>query len=366
MHIKGLGRPLTAGSQGRSIFKGRRLFTLMGLLVAVSVLVAACGPAGGGTGPSGAGQGNDRLTVYSGRNEALVGPLLERFTAETGIEVDVRYGNTGELASTLLEEGGASPADVFMAQDAGALGAVAADGLLMPMSDELLEQVEPRFRSPQGFWVGMSGRARVVAYNTDRLMTDDLPPGIWGFTEPQWRGRLGWAPTNASFQSFVTAIRVAEGEERAKQWLEGIMANQPRDYSNNVAAVEAVGSGEVDVAFVNHYYLFRLKSELGESFPVENYYLTAGDAGALINVAGAGVVASSSQQELAEQFIAFLLSEESQNYFAAETFEYPLAAGVPAADALPPVDEIKTPDLDLSNLSDLARTIELLTEVGAL
>ncbi len=313
-----------------------------------------------------AAAGAQSLTVYSGRNEQLVGPIIEQFEQQTGIQVDVRYGNTTELASTILEEGNNSPADVFFAQDAGALGAVAAEDRFIAMPGEVLDLVDARFRSPEGEWIGVSGRARVVAYNTQAVTETDLPPTIFGFTDPQWRGRIGWAPTNASFQSFVTALRVLEGEDRAREWLEGIQANEPKAYDNNNAVLQAVGNGEIDVGFVNHYYLFGAIAEQGEDFPVQNFYLTNGDPGALVNVAGVGILNTSPKQDVAQQFVEFLLSEQAQQYFADETYEYPLVSGVTTNAALPPLNQIQTPDLDLSNLQDLQGTTELLQDVGVL
>ena len=306
------------------------------------------------------------LVVYSGRNEELVGPIIERFEAESGIDVEVRYGDTAELAATILEEGENSPADIFLSQDAGALGAVADRGLLSPLPEGALGQVDERFRSPEGEWVGVSGRARVVAYNTEALSEGDLPDSIFGFTEPQWEGRIGWAPTNGSFQAFVTALRVIEGEDEARQWLEGIQANAPRVYENNIAILEAVASGEVDIGLVNHYYLFRKLEEQGEGFPARNYYLKNGDPGALVNVAGVGILRTAEHPEVARRFVEFLLSEEAQRYFADETFEYPLVDGVPINENLVPLSEIETPNIDLSNLDDLEGTLDLLRETGVL
>jgi iron(III) transport system substrate-binding protein len=313
-----------------------------------------------------AAAGAGSLTVYSGRNEQLVAPIIEQFEQQSGVQVDVRYGNTAELAGTILEEGDNSPADVFFAQDAGSLGLVAANDRFIQMPDEVLSQVDERFRSPQGEWIGVSGRARVVAYNTQAITETDLPDTIFGFTDPQWSGRIGWAPTNASFQSFVTALRVLEGEDRAREWLEGIQANDPNAYDNNNAVLQAVSNGEIDVGFVNHYYLFATRAEQGDDLPVENFYLTNGDPGALVNVAGVGILSTSDNQELAQQFVQFLLSEQAQQYFADETYEYPLIPGVATNEALPPLDTIQTPDLDLSQLEDLDGTVQLLQDVGVL
>ncbi|MEX2356637.1 MAG: iron ABC transporter substrate-binding protein [Thermaerobacterales bacterium] len=338
--------------------------------VAGALLAAACGqaaqPAGGAedSGDGGEADGGS-LVIYSGRNENLIGPIIDRFEQETGIRVKIRYGGTSELAGMLLEEGARSPADLFFAQDAGALGAIANEGMFRELPADLLERVEPRFRSPQGNWTGISGRARVVAYNVDRVDPADLPDSIWGFTDPEWRGRIGWPPTNGSFQAFITAFRVAEGDEAARRWLEGILANEPRVYSNNTSSIEAVGAGEVDVAFVNHYYLHRFKSE-DPNFPAANYYLKDGDVGAMINIAGAGILKEASNLSAAERFLDYMLSEDAQTYFAEETTEYPLIEGVGTWDELVPLDEIETPGIDLSDLWDLQKTLELLHDVGAL
>ena len=310
--------------------------------------------------------GEESLVVYSGRNEELVGPIIQRFEEESGIEVQVRYGDTAELASTISEEGENSPADIFFAQDAGALGAVGDRGLLRELPEDTLARVEERFRDPNGRWVGVSGRARVVAYNTEALSEGDLPRSILDFTDPEWRGKIGWAPTNGSFQAFVTALRLIEGEDTAREWLEGIRSNDPRVYENNVAILEGVSSGEIQVGFVNHYYLFPKLAEEGEDFPARNYYLENGDPGALVNVAGVGIVNSTQNTADAEEFLNFMLSEEAQQYFTDETFEYPLIEGVPINEDLVPLSEVEAPDIDLGNLDDLEGTLDLLRETEVL
>lgn len=306
------------------------------------------------------------LVVYSGRGESLVGPLLEQFSKDTGIEVSVRYGDTAEMAALILEEGDNSPADVYYGQDAGALGALAGADRLSPLPQEVLDLVDARFRSPEGLWVGTSGRARVVVYNTANVSEGDLPAGIDGFTDPGWKGRIGWAPTNGSFQAFVTAYRLLQGEDAARAWLEGILANEPKVYENNTAIVQAVADGEIDVGFVNHYYLYRFLAEQGESFPARNYYPTDGGAGALVNIAGVGIVNTTDRREQAEILVRYLLDSSAQQYFADETFEYPLIPGITTNSLLVPLDQIKTPQLDLGNLDDLEGTLSLLQDVGVL
>lgn len=307
------------------------------------------------------------LVIYSGRSENLVAPLIEEFEKETGVNVEVRYGGTAEMAATILEEGDNSPADVFFAQDAGSLGALAQAGRLEKLPDEIVNKVDVRYRSPNGEWVGASGRARVLVYNTDQLQESDLPENVLGLTDPKWANQVGWAPTNASFQSFVSAMRKLNGDDVTRQWLEDMIANGVQSYDNNVAIVEAVGKGEIQLGLSNHYYLYRFLEEQGESFPARNYYFPDGGADALVNVAGAGVVNTTNQEELALRFVEFLLSDEAQQYFADETVEYPLVtADVKVNPLLKPLSELNPPQIDLSDLSDLQGTLEMLQDVGAL
>ncbi len=350
----------------------------LALALAISALLVACGEeppggekqAGGTTGettqeePFRPEEGS--LVIYSGREEVLVGPIIEQFEEESGVEIQVRYGDTAELAATILEEGDNSPADVFFAQDPGALGALTDEDRFRELPQGTLERVPEHFRSPDGLWVGTSGRARVVAYNTETLSPEELPDSIFDFTGEEWSGRIGWAPTNGSFQAFVTALREIEGEDRAREWLEGIQANDPLVYPDNLTALEGVAAGEVDVAFVNHYYLYRALEEQGDDFGARNYYLKNGDPGALVLAAGAGVMDTADNPEASEAFIEYLLSQEAQQFFADETYEYPMIEGVEIQDGLIPLSEIESPNVDLSNLDDLQGTLELLQETGVL
>ncbi len=307
---------------------------------------------------------NNSLIVYSGRSETLVGPLMERFQEETGLDVRVRWGSTAELAATLLEEGSNSPADVFLAQDPGGLGAVLE--LLSPIPEEIRSLVDQRFQDPQGRWIGISGRARVIVYNTRALDAEDLPRDLWGFTDPQWSGRMGWAPTNASFQTMVTAMRASWGEARTRQWLERMLANNVIAYESNTPIVAAVGAREVDVGFVNHYYLYRFLAEEGDDFAARNFFLPDGGPGSLVMVSGAGLLKTSVHKENAERFLRFMLSSDAQEYFASETFEYPMVDGVEVHPELTPLSELSVVNVDLADLSDLTGTIDLLREVGVL
>ncbi|MBK8022641.1 MAG: iron ABC transporter substrate-binding protein [Chloroflexi bacterium] len=305
------------------------------------------------------------LTVYSGRSEGLIGPILEQFTAETGVPVEVRYGSTAEMAATILEEGDNSPADVYIAQDAGALGALAEAGRLAELTPETIALVPAAFASPDNVWVGLSGRARVLVYNTEMLTEEDLPASIADLANPEWAGRVGWAPTNASLQSHVTALRLLLGEDATRAWLEAMVANGTQTYENNTSVVQAVIDGEAEVGLVNHYYLFGFLAD-DPDVPAANYFFPDGDPGSLINIAGAGVLTTSDQPEAAEALIAWLLGETAQRYFAEETFEYPMIEGVEIDERLTPLSELQTPEIDLSDLSDLEASLELLSETGAL
>ena len=308
----------------------------------------------------------DALTLYSGRAETLIQPLLDQFSEETGVPVEVRYGESAELLATIIEEGENSPADIYFSQDAGSLGAAEKEGLTEPLPNGVLKEVDPMFRSPTGGWVGASGRARIVAYNTDALSEEDLPESVLDFTDPEWEGRIGWSPTNASFQAFVTALRATEGEDAARAWLEGIVANDPVTYADNETARDAVAAGEVDVAFINHYYVEQAREEEGEDYPVAAYFPPGGDVGSLVNVAGVAQLASSDQSQEATELIGFLLEPESQEFFTEETKEYPLAGDVEPDPDLVPLSEIEQPDIELTDLDDLQGTLQLLEETGAL
>jgi len=337
-----------------SLFKGTALGFIMVAVLLTSQL---------GQNPVVA-QNSDELIVYSGRSESLVDPIIQQFAAATGINVSVRYGGTSELAATLLEEGNLTPADVFFAQDPGGLGAV--EGLFSELPESITSLVPEFARSNENLWIGLSGRARTVVYNTDELTEADLPDDIFDFIDPEWDGRIGWAPTNASFQTMVTGMRVIWGEEKTREWLEGIQANNPIVFPKNTPIVEAAGNGEISVGFVNHYYLFRFLAEAGESFPARNYHPRAGGPGALVMVAGAGVLSSSDNEQTAHQFINFMLSEVAQAYFANQTFEYPLVDGVLTNNLLVPLADINRPEINLSDLDDLEGTQNLLREVGIL
>ena len=324
-------------------------------VVAVLAVAAGCG-----------GGADDTITVYSGREEELVAPLFEMFTEETGIDVEVRYGDSAELAATIAEEGENSPADVFWAQDPGSLGAV--EDHLDPLSEGILGQVAEQYRDDEGRWVGTSGRSRVLVYSTDALSEDEVPDSVFDLTDPRWKGRVGIAPTNASFQAFVTAMRLSAGDDATRQWLLDLKENDPKEYEKNTPIVEAAAAGEIDLGLVNHYYLYLVKEEQPAA-PIANHFLAEGDPGALVSVAGVGVLESADERPAAERFVEFLLSPDGQRFYVddAEEAEYPLVEGIEPREGLPPLDELAGPDVDLTSFgAEHEATIELLRETGYL
>ncbi len=301
------------------------------------------------------------LLVYCGRKLSFIEPLAKEFEKETGVKVKFSMGDTAQLALKLKEEGAKSPADVFWAQDAGALGDVAKAGLLAPLPKDVLERVPAEQRTPSGLWVGISGRARVLAYSPQRVKAEALPKHIADLSGAAWKGRVGWAPTNASFQAFVTAMRLKWGEDKAKAWLLSMKANGTRSYPNNVAILKAIADGEIDLGLPNHYYLLQTKAK-DPGFPVAQTFFEAGDVGNLVNLSGAGVVKSSAHRADAERFIAFLLSKRAQGDFAEKLYEYPMVDDVVVSSAAVSQAELRKliPDVNLSDLDDLPGTLKLL------
>ncbi|WP_242063389.1 iron ABC transporter substrate-binding protein [Nostoc sp. FACHB-892] len=304
------------------------------------------------------------LVIYSGRDEKLIGPLIEKAKKDLNKDIQVRYGDTAELAIALLEEGKNSRADLFFAQDAGALGTLEKKQVTQPIASKLLNKVDSRFRSAKGHWLGISGRARVIDYNTKLVKPGELPKSISQLTDPKWRGKVGWAPTNGSFQSFITAMRVLDGDEKTLQWLKAMKANGVKDYGKNSAIVEALGRGEVHLGLVNNYYLYRFKKD-DPNFPVAHHY-TNKDAGSMINVAGVAITNTTDQKADVEALINYLLNQSSQNYFAKETNEYPLVKGIPAPSKQIPISKLNPPNVNLTDLDDLPATLNLLQQAGVL
>jgi iron(III) transport system substrate-binding protein len=334
--------------------------------VAVIALVSIVGTLALAAGASTAPTQTTSLTIYSGREQALVKPMLDRFTKDTGIQLNVRYASSTTLATALVEEGRNSPADIYWSQEPGTLGLVGARGLLARLPQATVGKVPSRFSTPSRRWVGTSGRSRVLVYNTNELQPSDLPASVWGLTNAKWKGKIGVAPTNASFQAFLGATINLFGEARVRAWLEGLRRNDVRFYPNNTTVVQAVGRGDVEVGLVNHYYLYNLLASTPD-LPVRNHWFRDGDPGNLVLAAGVGIVASTQKASAAQRFVDFLLSKTGQRMIARGpgAAEYPLVKGVPRRPGLRPLTAIKGPKYNLGRLSaDLGPAVRLLLEEG--
>jgi len=302
----------------------------------------------------------ESITIYSGRSEELISDLLTTFTAETGVEVEVRYGDSAELAAQILEEGQNIRADVYFGQDAGALGALAKEGVTKTLPSDITDLVATEYKSATGQWVGVSGRGRVFVYDPDKV--SEVPTSYKDLMDPSWKGRIGIAPTNASFQAFITAIRVLEGERAAIDFLNAMKENGVL-FEKNSIIMQAVQDGVVDAGLVNHYYWWELAAEIGEeNMKPKIAWFKDGDTGNLINVAGVAVL---SDNPSANVFAKWLLGDTAQKYFVDRTREYSLT-GVPEVEGLKPLKDIKAPAIDLSNLDSLAETLELIRKAGLL
>lgn len=319
------------------------------------------------TGPDEAAE-SEPIVLYSGRDEELIAPIIEAFTEETGIEVDVRYGNSAEMAAQLLEEGDATPAQVFYSQEVGAVGALAKADMLDDLPTEIVEMADERFRPADGNeWVGVTARARVIVYNPDKLdeLGLDVPTGVMDLTDEQYAGQVAIVPGNAGFQAFVTGFRVAEGEDAAREWLEAMQANGvDSSYERNGDVLEAVNNGDIPIGLINHYYWARHENR--DNLTAQLVFPGGDDPGGLVNATAIAIIKGSGDDQNAQELVRFLLSKQGQETFVAETWEYPVVDGVEDPEGIPPLAELEGPNLDLTDLDSLEQTQALLTELGLL
>ena len=323
-------------------------------------------PAPGGTSMDEMPDLSGTINVYSGRGEGLVGDFISYLeTRYPDLTVQPTYASATTLARRIQTEGENTLADVFYSVNAGALGFVDEEGYTETLADETTSLVAEQFRADDGGWTGTSGRARTVPYNTDTLSASDVPDSIMSFPDlSQYSGQIGWAPTYSSFQAFVTAMRILEGEDATREWLSGMQELNVQEYNDEFAVAQAVADGELAMGFTNHYYIQRvLASQPNASIATA---FTSGDAGSIFNVAGAASISASERPEMSDLFVRHLLSSEAQEYFAVRTFEYPLVGGVDPVGSLPSIDELDVPNIGLSQLSDLESTVTLLRDEGIL
>ena len=307
------------------------------------------------------------LTIYSGRGQSLVEPLVKQFEAETGIRVQVRYGTDAQILAALQEEGSRSPADLFWANTAGALGQASAKGLLRPLGETLLEK-PIAFVPASRTWVPVTVRLRVLAYNPDRIKAEELPESLLDLPrfarEKGLVGRVGWTPTYSSFQDMVAGMIALYGEEKTREWLLAMKALAPKAYPSNPAMLDAIRAGEVDLGSTNHYYVVRFRRA---GYRLGMHHFRDGDAGNLALVTGAGLLKTSKNLAAATRFLTYLLSPQAQQYFVGNIGEYPLVKGVALDPNLLPLEEALEKSLKQGfEKLPLDRALRLLREYGVL
>lgn len=336
----------------------------MRLSIASSLALVTAALLSGCSGPAEQESSPRELTIYSGRSEEFIAPFFAEWEKESGIALKIRYADSAELAAQIREEGSNSPADIFLAQDAGSLGAVAREGLFTPLSTGVGADIQSQYIAADRSWIGVTGRARVFAYNP--TLSTDLPQSITDLTKPIYKSKLGIAPTNASFQAFVTALINAKGEDFVQRWLESLVKNDVQIFAKNSAIVEAIDSGKISIGLVNHYYTWEVSQGLGRKISAENGFFTNGDLGNMVNVSGAGILKSSKKYAAAEDLINFLTSQVVQSKFVTDSHEYSLIADQISPAGLPSLREIGAPSVDLESLAEIQKTQELLIKVGLL
>lgn len=304
----------------------------------------------------------ESITLYSGRDEKLVQPLIDRFTEATGVTVEVRYGNSAEMGAQLLEEGEGTSADVFYSQEVGAVGVLAKADLLSALPDEIIEQVDERFRpGADNAWVGVTGRSRVIVYNPDLL--EDPPQCVAELTDPKYKGKVAIVPGNAGFQAFITGFRVGEGDDAAREWLEAMIDNDViTNIESNGDVLDAVNNGDLPIGLINHYYWARHEDRA--NLTAQLMFPTGDDPGGLLNATAAAITKKGADSPAALELIQFLLSPEGQTAFVTETWEYPVIDGVADPTGVPPMADLEGPALDLTDLDSLEATQAMLTDLG--
>jgi iron(III) transport system substrate-binding protein len=337
----------------------RRRWSRIAAMVSVLAIVL------GATACSGSGE-TDELLIYNAQHESLTKEWIDAFTKETGIKVTYRQGGDTEFGNQLVAEGDKSPADVFLTENSPAMAAVERAGLFADLDADTINQVPAQYRPATGKWTGVAARSTVFVYNKTRLQPDQLPKSMLDLEQPAWKGRWGGASAKADFQAIVSALLQLKGEQATAQWLAGMKANAVI-YNDNIATMKAVNAGEVDGGIIYHYYWFRDQANTKEgSGNTALHYFKNQDPGAFVSLSGGGVLKSSKKQKQAQQFIKFITGKAGQEVLEKGTsFEYPVANGVPANPALPPLDTLQAPAVDPSTL-DAQKVSDLMTKAGLL
>jgi iron(III) transport system substrate-binding protein len=345
---------------------------LAGIAIAATAALGltACGgsttPAASGSASGSAGAASGEITVYNAQHESLTQEWVDAFTAETGVKVTMRQGSDTELSNQIVQEGAASPADVFLTENSPAMAQVENAGLFADVDKATIDQVPAEFRPSTGKWTGIAARSTVLVYDKTKISDDQLPKSMLDLAKPEWKGKWAASPSGADFQAIVAALLELKGESAAEEWLKGMKENF-KAYKGNSTAMKAVNAGEVDAALIYHYYYYGDQAKTGEnSKNVTPYYFKNQDPGAFLSVSGGGVLKSSKNAAAAQAFLKFITGKKGQEVLKNGTsFEYAIASDVPANDKLVPVKDLEAPTVDPAKLNS-AKVTELMTKAGLL
>lgn len=342
---------------------------LAGIALAATAALglAACG-AGTSTSGSGAADGKSagEITVYNAQHDSLTKEWVDAFTKETGVKVTIRQGSDTELSNQIVQEGAASPADVFLTENSPAMAQVENAGLFADVDKATVDQVPAEFRPSTNKWTGIAARSTVLVYDKAKLTEDKLPKSMLDLAKPEWKGRWAASPSGADFQAIVAALLELKGEAATTEWLKGMKENF-KAYKGNSTAMKAVNAGEVDAALIYHYYYYGDQAKTGEnSNKVTPYFFKNQDPGAFLSVSGGGVLKSAKNAAAAQAFLKFITGKQGQEVLKNGTsFEYAIASQVDANAKLVPIKELQAPTVDPAKLNS-AKVTELMTKAGLL
>ena len=306
------------------------------------------------------------IVVYNAQHESLTKAWVEGFTQETGIPVTIRNGDDTEMGNQIVQEGAASPADVFLTENSPAMVLVDNAGLFAPIAPATLAQVDAAYRPAHGKWLGIAARSTVFVYNPSKLKEADLPKSLMDLASANWKGRWAASPAGADFQAIVAAVLELKGEAATLDWLKAMKTNATI-YRGNSAVLKAVNAGQVDSGVIYHYYSFVDQSKTGEnSKNTQLHYFKHQDPGAFVSISGAGVLASSKHKDEAQAFLKWISGKDGQAILKdGNSFEYAVGQGAQSNPKLTPLAQLDAPKVDASKLNS-KKAVELMTQAGLL
>jgi iron(III) transport system substrate-binding protein len=313
-----------------------------------------------------AADNNDGIVIYNAQHENLVKSWVDGFTKETGIKVTLRNGDDSELGNQLVQEGSASPADVFLTENSPSMVLVDNANLFAPLDSDTLKQVPAEYRPAHGRWIGIAARSTVFVYNPAKLSEQQLPKSLMDLAKPEWKGRWAASPSGADFQAIVSAMLALKGEQATLEWLKAMKANFVA-YKGNSTVMKAVNAGQIDGGVIYHYYRFVDQSKTGEnSKNTQLYYFKHQDPGAFVSLSGGGVLASSKHKAQAQAFIKYITGKEGQESLRTNNaFEYAVGVNAASNPKLVPLKDLDAPKVEPSTLNS-KKVIELMTQAGLL